>query len=379
MGQAGQQHHGGKKRKSLEAVGMGGHGPRLSSLEFGHAFARARIVITAAAFGESSESEAMTDSDSDEFDLPPMISLEDLVGPSNAEVVATTRVIFPRCDATPAELAAVESHLRRCLAYPVIAYAPAFEGRCELLLAILEELRRNDSNTGVDPAPPEPLGEEAPEENFAGRVALADLEASLSECRDQERFSRIGGSRSALAASLRWRRRAAALEALRKPLRERLGIKDLPPKAAPTRQLALKSASTAAAHTGGAQSFSVLRSLSFERKKKEAVVSSDGGSGRGASGGGEDGGGGKSFSILRSLSFERKKKEADAAGTSKQSKQKQAMLRAAAAKGGGAAGADGAVLYTPNARGGKGQARGAGSGKGGGRGSGRGKGRGQGT
>ncbi|KOO32471.1 hypothetical protein Ctob_013142 [Chrysochromulina tobinii] len=282
----------------------------------------------------------MTDSDSesDEFDLPPMISLEDLVGPSNAEVVATTRVIFPRCDATPAELAAVESHLRRCLAYPVIAYAPAFEGRCELLLAILDELRRNDSNTGDDPAPPEPLGEEAPEENFAGRVALADLEASLSECRDQERFSRIGGSRSALAASLRWRRRAAALEALRKPLRERLGIKDLPPKAAPTRQLALKSASTAAAHTGGAQSFSVLRSLSFERKKKEAVVSSDGGSGRGASGGGEDGGGGKSFSILRSLSFERKKKEADAAGTSKQSKQKQAMLRAAAAKGGGAAG-----------------------------------------
>jgi hypothetical protein len=279
-----------------------------------------------------------SDSDSDEFDLPPMISLEDLVGPSNAEVVATTRVIFPRCDATPAELAAVESHLRRCLAYPVIAYAPAFEGRCELLLAILEELRRNDSNTGVDPAPPEPLGEEAPEENFAGRVALADLEASLSECRDQERFSRIGGSRSALAASLRWRRRAAALEALRKPLRERLGIKDLPPKAAPTRQLALKSASTAAAHTGGAQSFSVLRSLSFERKKKEAVVSSDGGSGRGASGGGEDGGGGKSFSILRSLSFERKKKEADVAGTSKQSKQKQAMLRAAAAKGGGAAG-----------------------------------------
>ena len=108
---------------------------------------------------------AMTDSDSDsdEFDLPPMISLEDLVGPSNAEVVATTRVIFPRCDATPAELAAVESHLRRCLAYPVIAYAPAFEGRCELLLAILDELRRNDSNTGDDPAPPEPLGEEAPE------------------------------------------------------------------------------------------------------------------------------------------------------------------------------------------------------------------------
>ena len=281
----------------------------------------------------------MSESDSDdEFDLPPMISLEDLVGPSNAEVVATTRVIFPRCDATPAELAAVESHLRRCLAYPVTAYAPAFEGRGELLLAILEELRRNDSNAGEDPAPPEPLGEEAPEDNFAGRVALADLEASLSECRDQERFSRIGGSRSALAASLRWRRRAAALEALRKPLRERLGIRDLPPKAAPTRQLALKSASADAAHTGGAQSFSVLRSLSFERKKKEAVVSSGGGGGGGASGGREDGGAGKSFSILRSLSFERKKKEADAAGTSKQSKQKQAMLRAAAAKGGGAAG-----------------------------------------
>ena len=221
-------------------------------------------------------------------DLPPVITLEDLVGhrAAGAEASATARVLFPRCKASASELAIVESHLRRCLAYPATAHSPAFSGRGELLLAILEELRDGanvaDGGGGIHgrAASIEPLGAEAPLPEVAARTALADLEAAISVCRD-EISVRLRGSRATAFECTRWRRRKDALDVLARPLRERLGIPFAlaagggSVRRTPSFGLAATSAQQQQ-HAGGRPLASrVLRSLSFDRKKKSAEAPGD--------------------------------------------------------------------------------------------------------
>ncbi|KAL1520886.1 hypothetical protein AB1Y20_022447 [Prymnesium parvum] len=194
--------------------------------------------------------------DAEEEYFAPIFSLDEIVEPEEPSTKQLL-VLFPTCRATPAEADACHRRARRCLHSPIFLPFPSHEARAALLDALAAELHAADAPPLDPPLPP----------LDALSRAIADAEAQLALCRAAAAAATAAPATRLLEGEAnRVRRREQDLVAAASRLRAQLALEH--------ERLAQESEEGStpppSARKGTLWGGGLVRSLSFERKKKPA-------------------------------------------------------------------------------------------------------------